>query len=89
MCFFNGQIPKKTFGVPTASRPTPAGGGSYGTTWYLMVPYGTLWYHMVPYGTIFELKTKKYHNSTPNCPFPMIFGPKWSKLRCDSFPEAK
>ena len=45
---------KKTFYVPTASRPT-SGGGSYGTIWYHKVPYGTIWYHMVAYGTIWYL----------------------------------
>ena len=34
-------------------------------------------------------KTKKYHNSTQNCPFPMIFGPKWPKFHGDSFPDVK
>ena len=42
---------RKTFGVPTASRPTPAE-VPYGTIWYLLVPYDTIWYHMVPYGTL-------------------------------------
>ena len=61
-----------------------------GTLWYLMVPYGTLWYLMVPYGTIrYHVKTKKYHNSTQNCPFSMIFGPKWPKFHGDSFPDVK
>ena len=70
----------------------------YGTLWYPMVPYGTLWYHkvtlwylMVPYeGTIrYNVKTKKYHNSTQNCQFSMIFGPKWPKFHGDSFPKVK
>ena len=29
-------------------------------------------------------KDKKYHNSTPKCPFPTILGPKWPDFRCDS-----
>ena len=49
-----------------------------------------IWYHKVPYGTIrYHVKTKKYHNSTQNCPFPMIFGPKWPKFHGDSFPDVK
>ena len=36
-----------------------------------------------------HLKTKKYHNSTQNCPFSMIFRPKWPKFHGDSFPDVK
>ena len=64
--FSKVQNSEKSLGVPTASRPTPGGGGDhmahygtirylmvpYGTIWYLMVPYGTIWYHMVAYGSI-------------------------------------
>ena len=35
--------------------------------WLIMEPCKTMVYH---------LKTKKCHNSTPNCPFSMIFGQK-------------
>ena len=36
-----------------------------------------------------HLKTKKYHNSTQNCPFSMFVGPKWQKVCGDSFPDVK
>ena len=29
---------------------------------------------------VIHLKTKKYHNSTQNCPFSMIFGPKVTEI---------
>ena len=41
------------------------------------------------YHTSLHHTTKKYHNSTQNCPLPMSFQPKWPKFRGDSFPDVK
>ena len=49
-----------------------------------MVNHGYPWLTMD-----IHVKTKKYHNSTQNCPFSMIFVPKCQKFHGDSFPDVK
>ena len=38
---------------------------------------------------IYHEKTKKYHNSTQNCPFSMTFWPKSQKFCVDYFPDVQ
>ena len=56
----------------------------HGQPWISRVNHGYPWLTMD-----IHAKTKQYHNSTQNCPCPLIFRPKWQKIRGILFQTSK